>query len=201
MKRAWVWAPLALFALFAGLAAWRLQSADSRPTASALVGRPMPVFTLPPAVAGKPGIAGAGAPTGGGARLVNVFASWCVPCIAEAPVLMELKRRGIAIDAIAIRDKPEDVAAFLKRNGDPFDRIGSDRESRVQISLGSSGVQRTPALDRHWRNARTLTSHNPRIYKERVIGDFYLNGGDPLSIYTPASAADARYEAQHEASA
>ena len=55
-------------------------------------------------------------------------------------------------------------------------------------ALGSSGVQRSAALDRHWRNARTLASHNPRIYKERMIGDFYLNGGDPLSIYTPASA-------------
>ena len=62
-------------------------------------------------------------------------------------------------------------------------------------ALGSSGVQRTAALDRHWRNARTLTSHNPRIYKERVIGDFYRNGGDPLSIYTPASADEARHEA------
>ncbi|MFF2372363.1 acyl-CoA dehydrogenase family protein [Agromyces sp. NPDC058110] len=53
-------------------------------------------------------------------------------------------------------------------------------------ALGSSGVQRSAALDRHWRNARTLTSHNPRIYKERVIGDFYLNGADPLSIYSQA---------------
>ncbi|WP_143109938.1 acyl-CoA dehydrogenase family protein [Agromyces sp. CF514] len=55
-------------------------------------------------------------------------------------------------------------------------------------ALGSSGVQRSAALDRHWRNARTLTSHNPRIYKERVLGDFYLNDADPLSIYTPAPA-------------
>jgi len=55
-------------------------------------------------------------------------------------------------------------------------------------ALGSSGVDRANALDRHWRNARTLTSHNPRIYKERVLGDYYLNGGDPLSIYTPSPA-------------
>ncbi|GAA1831524.1 monooxygenase [Agromyces salentinus] len=55
-------------------------------------------------------------------------------------------------------------------------------------ALGSSGVDRSNALDRHWRNARTLTSHNPRIYKERVLGDFYLNGGDPLNIYAPADA-------------
>lgn len=62
-------------------------------------------------------------------------------------------------------------------------------------ALGSSGLKRSAALDRHWRNARTLTSHNPRIYKERVLGDHYLNGGDPLSIYTPASVDAAKQEA------
>ncbi|TFV98472.1 hypothetical protein [Orlajensenia leifsoniae] len=55
-------------------------------------------------------------------------------------------------------------------------------------ALGSSGVGRPLALDRHWRNARTITSHNPRIYKERVIGDVRLNAADPLSIYTVPSA-------------
>ena len=72
--------------------------------------------------------------------MVNVFASWCVPCIAEAPVLAELEARGVAIDGIAVRDKPEDVAAFLQRNGDPYDRIGADLQSNVQLALGSSGV-------------------------------------------------------------
>ena len=79
--------------------------------------------------------------------MVNVFASWCVPCIAEAPLLGELKRQGVAIDAIAVRDKPEDVAAFLARHGDPFDRIGSDLESKVQLALGSSGVPESFIVD------------------------------------------------------
>ncbi|KQX04958.1 MULTISPECIES: acyl-CoA dehydrogenase family protein [unclassified Leifsonia] len=54
-------------------------------------------------------------------------------------------------------------------------------------ALGSSGVGRQPALDRHWRNARTITSHNPRIYKERVVGDVRLNQADPLNIYAVPS--------------
>jgi cytochrome c biogenesis protein CcmG, thiol:disulfide interchange protein DsbE len=79
--------------------------------------------------------------------LVNIFASWCVPCIAEAPVLAQLKARGTAIDGIAIRDRPEDVAEFLARNGDPYERIGSDQRSGVQMALGSSGVPESFVVD------------------------------------------------------
>jgi cytochrome c biogenesis protein CcmG/thiol:disulfide interchange protein DsbE len=60
---------------------------------------------------------------------------------------MELKRQGVAIDAIAVRDRPEDVAAFLARHGDPFVRIGADPESRVQLALGSSGVPESFIVD------------------------------------------------------
>jgi cytochrome c biogenesis protein CcmG/thiol:disulfide interchange protein DsbE len=78
---------------------------------------------------------------------VNLFASWCVPCIAEAPVLKDLKRRGVAIDGIAIRDRPDDVAMFLQKNGNPFQRIGSDPTSRVQIALGTAGVPESFVVD------------------------------------------------------
>ncbi len=61
--------------------------------------------------------------------------------------MLELKRQGVPIDAIAVRDRPEDVAAFLARHGDPFDRIGADPESRVQLALGSSGVPETFIVD------------------------------------------------------
>jgi cytochrome c biogenesis protein CcmG/thiol:disulfide interchange protein DsbE len=80
-------------------------------------------------------------------HLLNIFASWCVPCIAEAPQLLELKRQGVTIDAIAIRDRPEDIAAFLQRWGDPFRFIGSDVSSNVQFALGSSGVPETFVID------------------------------------------------------
>ena len=84
---------------------------------------------------------------GGQPRIVNVFASWCVPCIAEAPQLMTLAGRGIPIDAVAIRDRPQDVARFLERWGNPYQGIGLDNDSRVQLALGSSGVPETFVVD------------------------------------------------------
>jgi cytochrome c biogenesis protein CcmG/thiol:disulfide interchange protein DsbE len=138
--------PLAVLLLFVGAVAWRLAVPRDDRIASRLAGQKIPAFALPPAVAGKPGLASADLARGG-PRLVNVFASWCVPCIAEAPLLMELKRQGVRIDAIAIRDRPEDVAAFLARYGDPFAAIGSDADSRVQIALGSAGVPETFIVD------------------------------------------------------
>jgi cytochrome c biogenesis protein CcmG/thiol:disulfide interchange protein DsbE len=79
--------------------------------------------------------------------VVNIFASWCIPCIAEAPQLLQLARQGVPIDAIAIRDRPQDVAAFLAKWGDPYQRIASDTDSRVQMALGSSGVPETFVVD------------------------------------------------------
>jgi cytochrome c biogenesis protein CcmG, thiol:disulfide interchange protein DsbE len=62
-------------------------------------------------------------------------------------VLQTLKDRGVHIDGIAVRDRPDDLADFLARNGDPYERIGSDRQSQVQISLGSSGVPESFVVD------------------------------------------------------
>ncbi|HEU4704781.1 MAG TPA: redoxin family protein [Sphingomicrobium sp.] len=139
-------APVALLALVVAALAWRLAHPEDTTIRSRLAGQPVPEFALPPAIPGKPGLASADLARGE-PRLLNVFASWCVPCIAEARVLGELRRRGARIDAIAIRDRPGDVADFLARHGDPFDRIGSDATSRVQLALGSSGVPESFVVD------------------------------------------------------
>lgn len=145
-RRLILFAPLALFALLVAALLWRLSSPPDPVIRSRLVGRPLPAFELAAAVPGKPGLAssdvGRGEP-----RLINLFASWCLPCIAEMKLLHELDRRGVAIDGIAIRDRPGDVAAFLAANGDPFERIGADPQSRVQIALGSSGVPESLVID------------------------------------------------------
>ena len=146
MRRLSIWLPLALFLAFFAVVASGLIRPSSRVIASKLVGKPLPRFSLPPAHDGQPGL-GSTTFTDGKPRLLNIFASWCLPCIAEAPVLLELSRQGVEIDAIAIRDRPADVARFLQRNGNPYARIGSDVDSRVQLAMGSSGVPETFVVD------------------------------------------------------
>lgn len=146
MSRLLRFAPLALLALLMAALAWRLAVPPDSKVRSRLEGQPVPAFALPAAVPAKPGLAGADL-AGGGPRLLNIFASWCMPCIAEAPVLLELERRGVTIDAIAVRDRPADVAEFLDRYGDPFERIGADIDSKVQLSLGSAGVPESFVVD------------------------------------------------------
>jgi len=90
--------------LVAGLA-WRLVKPGDTAIPSQMVERSVPSFQLPAAIPGKPGLASPDLATGQ-PRLLNIFASWCVPCVGEAPVLRELQQRGVRIDAIAVRDTP-----------------------------------------------------------------------------------------------
>ncbi|WP_219892870.1 DsbE family thiol:disulfide interchange protein [Aquisediminimonas profunda] len=146
MRRASLWLPFAIFVIFFGVVTYGLIKPSDHVITSKMIGKPLPQFALQPAHDGQAGLTN-GAFSGGQPRLLNIFASWCIPCIAEAPVLMQLKSMGVEIDAIAIRDKPEDVARFLERNGNPYTRIGSDTVGKVQISLGSSGVPETFVID------------------------------------------------------
>ena len=142
MRAVLIWAPLALVALLVSLFATGIIKPGDRTIHSAMVGKPVPAIALPGLLPGRAGLRNADL-TPGKPRLINVFASWCIPCIAEAPQLMRLKAAGVEIDAIAVRDTPEAVQAFLARNGDPYARIGDDKQSAAQLALGSSGVPET----------------------------------------------------------
>lgn len=131
-----------------------------------LVGKPMPVFALPALDASNPGLASGdlrGRPT-----VVNVFASWCPTCGAEAPVLNGLARRGVPIHGIAVRDAPSDTQAFLSKHGDPYLRVGVDRGAHMLRALRATGVPETYVVDGEgivrFRHAGMLTSSDvPRL--------------------------------------
>lgn len=146
MKRWTLWLPLIMFAALLALVATGLFKPADRTVRSAMIGQPVPDFRLAPIAPGKPGL-DAAMLRNGTPHLVNIFASWCLPCIAEAPQLMRLKAMGVPIEGIAIRDKPADLASFLDRNGDPYARIGDDPRSAVQLALGSSGVPESFVVD------------------------------------------------------
>ncbi|WP_340314969.1 DsbE family thiol:disulfide interchange protein [Rhizorhabdus argentea] len=146
MRKLLIWLPLGLFLVFLGVFAGGLISPESKTIPSKLVGKPMPGFALPAALPGKPGL-NSEALASGEPHLVNVFASWCLPCISEAPQLKQLADAGAPIYGIAIRDRAEDLSRFLQRNGDPYRAIGGDANSSVQIALGSSGVPETFLVD------------------------------------------------------
>lgn len=146
MRKLFIWLPLGLFCAFFILFASGLLKPDDRVITSKLVGKPLPSFTLPAAASDRPALASAQLATGK-PRLLNIFASWCVPCAAEAPQLLALKQAGVEIDAIAIRDAREDVDRFLRRYGNPYARIGLDARSSVQIAMGSSGVPESFIID------------------------------------------------------
>ena len=140
------WLPLAAFAALLGVFALQLSRPKNDFVESAMIGKPMPEFSLRAAVPARPGLSSEDL-RDGKPKLLNVFASWCLPCIAEAPQLAALERQGANIVGVAIRDRQEDLEVFLDRHGNPFSRIGADDLSEVQLSIGSSGVPETFVVD------------------------------------------------------
>lgn len=141
-----LWLPLAVLAGLIGLFVVGLYRPASRDIESGMVGKPLPEFALPAAAAELPGLSRADM-ADGRPKLLNIFASWCVPCAAEAGTLMQLKQAGVPVVGIAIRDKREDLEGFLARNGNPYARIGADDIAAVQIAMGSSGVPESFVID------------------------------------------------------
>lgn len=136
--------PLIVFAGLVVLFLFRFKAGDPSTLPSALIGKPVPTFSLP-ALEGsdQPGFAAADFQNGKVA-LVNVFASWCAPCHQEHPLLMELaKDSRFQIYGINQKDKPENARRFLGKLGNPYARVGADTEGRASIEWGVYGVPET----------------------------------------------------------
>lgn len=136
--------------LFAGLAIlfWRGLSGNPNEVPSALIGKPVPEFELPPITGSDIPTFDAAALKSGQVTVVNVWASWCVPCREEHPILAELsKRTDIKVYGINYKDDPENARRFLGTLGQPFAAIGADESGRVSVDWGVYGVPETYVVD------------------------------------------------------
>jgi len=144
-----VFAPVLVFVVLAGLLGYALTTGDPTKLPSALIGRPVPQTDFPPIE----GLIVNGAPASGWhardlangkTSIVNFWASWCVPCIEEHPLLAALKARtGIDIYGVNYKDQPEAGRRFIGRYGNPFTAVGTDRSGRSAIEWGVYGMPET----------------------------------------------------------
>ncbi len=141
-----IWVPLGLFAVFVVVLSLGLGRPETQVVTSKMIGKPLPKFALPAGASSAEGLTSKEF-SDGKPRLLNIFASWCVPCAAEAAQLATLAQRGVIIEGVAVRDARPDVDAFLSRYGNPYRHIGLDERSALQFSLGSSGVPETYVID------------------------------------------------------
>ena len=117
---------------------------------SVMIDKPAPDFALQPLKAGDPGLATPDLK--GKVTLINFFASWCVPCRAEQPLLLDLAQdKRLELDGIAYKNKPTDAAAFLDELGNPFARVALDLPGRTAIDFGVYGVPESYLIDRQGR--------------------------------------------------
>jgi cytochrome c biogenesis protein CcmG/thiol:disulfide interchange protein DsbE len=150
MRRLAYLIPVLLFALVAGYFLLSLREGrDPSLVPSAMIDRPMPAFELPGMTDGAPGLNSAD--FAGRVVLVNFFASWCLPCRAEHPLLSALAAKGVPIYGILYKDTPAAAGQWLAELGDPYAGIGVDAAGRTAIDFGVYGVPETYLVDRDGR--------------------------------------------------
>ncbi len=161
-------APLAVFLVVGGFLAVGL-TLNPREIPSPLIGKPIPEFSLPPVKGRALGLSSADLK--GEVSLVNVFASWCVACRAEHPLLTELRQKGVVpIHGLNYKDRPEDAEKWLDELGDPYARTGADINGRVAIDWGVYGVPETFVIDRNGRIAyKVIGPLTPQILQDKVL--------------------------------
>lgn len=149
MRRLIYLLPVALFGVLA-LFFLKGLTMNPRDIPSVLINRPVPEMNLPP-------LPGRGADTGlatadlkGRVSLVNIYGSWCIACVQEHPYLMKIKQMGVVpIHGIDWRDDPVEGAKWLKKHGDPYDRVGVDpAPGRTAIDFGVTGAPETFVVDK-----------------------------------------------------
>jgi cytochrome c biogenesis protein CcmG/thiol:disulfide interchange protein DsbE len=201
--------PVVLFLVVAG---FLLLGLDRNPSEipSPLIGKPAPAWVLPRLpVAADPR---AGDQTGGATLeaqalkgrpyLLNVWASWCAPCLQEHPLLLDLARRKIITSVgVNYKDKPEDARAWLARHGNPFAAIVADRDGRTAIDFGVYGVPETFLVDAQGvirlKHIGALTSDMVRAQLLPAIAALPASQPAPAAISSPGVSATASNSASN----
>ena len=161
-------APLLVFAGVAIFLAIGL-TLDPRKVPSVLIGKSVPAFSLP-AVRGR-SLGLASTDLVGEVSLVNAFASWCVACRDEHPLLMQVRNEAIVpIHGLNYKDQATDAARWLDDMGDPYTRTGADIDGRVAIDWGVYGVPETFVIDRQGRIAyKHIGAITPAVWNETLL--------------------------------
>ncbi len=145
--------PAIVFGVIAGYFLWGLDpERDPRAIPSVMIDKPVPEFELAPIEGMEgPGLAAADL-RNGQVTLVNFFASWCLPCRTEHPILIELvERDGVRLVGINYKNEPEEARAWLAELGNPYAAIGADTSGRVGIDWGVYGLPETFVIDKQGR--------------------------------------------------
>lgn len=169
--------PLAIFGIMAGIFGLALMGGDPSKLPSALIGKPAPGVELPPVpqLIGNNGAAVPGFATSklasGTPAVVNFWASWCVPCVQEHPLLVEIgKATGVPVHGINYKDQPDAARRFLGRYGNPYAMVGQDLNGRAAIEWGVYGMPETFVVDGKgtivYKHVGPIT---PESLKTRVI--------------------------------
>jgi cytochrome c biogenesis protein CcmG/thiol:disulfide interchange protein DsbE len=148
---------------------WAGLQSDPRVIPSALIDQPVPEFELPPLVPGKLGFGNKD--LRGQVFIVNIFASWCLPCRVEHPFLMQLAEQNtVPVYGINWKDRPADALAWLTELGNPYARIGKDPNNKVGIDFGVYGVPETYIIDAEGRiRFKQVGPIFPEILAETII--------------------------------
>jgi len=151
-----------------------LVTSDSPKRGAAVTAKPVPYFQLPGYDAFHPGLANHDL-TRGTVTVVNVFASWCKPCITEAPQLAKLSRDRIVVHGIAVRDDPRALFGFFSKLGtNPYRRIGMDSSGEIARKLGVTALPETIVFDGigaiRWRQRGELTPAAMESLRNAVTG-------------------------------
>ncbi|ADH90069.1 periplasmic protein thiol/disulfide oxidoreductase DsbE [Ancylobacter novellus DSM 506] len=186
-RRLLVLLPLIAFVALAALFYGRLFSGDPSRIPSALIGRPAPALDLPPLQGltrdGQPvpGLTSAGLK--GEVTVLNVFASWCVPCRDEHPFLVELsKMQGFRLVGLNYKDEAENARRFLGRFGNPYAAVGVDAGGRAAIDWGVYGVPETFVIGRDGRIAyKFIGPIDAQGLKERLLPEIEKAKAPPAS--------------------